>query len=186
VPANDPDDFDYAEAATRVHQPLAFFRFRLAVADEGQGSDETSEGTGREEAEEELYIYAESAQSKLASELAEEVRRFFGPSVFAFTTVRRGSVEIATIVVGLGLLQQYRGAIENLDWLRAHLENIVRRFFFGYSTQVTSSASPAGALRDRGALDRLNPVAIDWLPLYFVLQNAILLGVLIWLLIDQV
>lgn len=138
-----------------------------------------------------LWDQAQSAEEEIRAEVASAASAYFGSGVKVEVTLTRGSVLITAIVLGFVALAQYRQAVENLDWLRRHLEHVIRTILGGTLPRrgtpgawigVSASVMPGAGL---WSAEPSAPAA-DLTLAYLIVSHAALLAVVLWLVVAKV
>jgi hypothetical protein len=158
-----------------IPRAIAFLRFRV----------DPSETVPQAQSDLALWHELEDREGDLILQIEQAARTFFGEGASAEVTIGRGSVLIEVVVLGYGALKIYREVIENLDWFKAHVQGIIRRFFGPHPVQIAGDAVPSPGLQE--VARSVVPLPRDELLVaYLVVSHAALLGVLLWQFVEHI
>jgi hypothetical protein len=117
---------------------IAFLQFRV---------DAVGYPPGEDDPDLRLWYELQERESSLLKEIDASAKEFFGPQASAVMTFSTGSLVIEVFLIGYAGLKLYREVIGNLDWFRAHIEGIIRRFFGPLPVSVVGQATPSPRLQ---------------------------------------
>jgi len=145
--------------------------------------------------DEALFAFASEYERELRREIEMTTARLFGGTVRAEITVRRGSVLLDIILYGWPVILTAKQIIETLRWYYDSVRDVIRRIFGrfrrhrpgGLVIEVSGSWIPSATLLQKVAEPERQPKMRreDWLLVYLIASNILLLGLLAALVIAK-
>lgn len=154
---------------------VAILKFYISIKDSKINDNEETN----------LYNITQEYQEKLKVEIEENIKGILG-SQFDLVKfeIRKGSVEVILIIgTTYVVISRYKNFVESLKILKNQLENIFRRFYNRGQNfpniSIDSSLTLGAGLTDAKAVFDIN--MYNFVVLYLILTNLILIGTLIYL-----